>query len=289
MLLVFSEITNREIVILFFVLGCLLLILLIIASIFVIKYFANSNKRMLQMIIKGIKVDPKTAELIALAESFWRLEKNILESGELNLEKPKIVRNLDRIKRFFKSVNIDYFDYSNRPYNGLNVEVISITSKKGVKHPYISTTYKPEIRFNGAIVQKSQVDVCQPKVLERFSIIYESNGGNLVSSSAHDEDTEIGSPNSPIKDGYIFEGWFDAETRQPVVFPFVLVKNMKLEAKWIEIQPNASFPVDDNHKSIEKADVENKGAIEVTSDIVNGNLTSSIEKNKTGGNQNEAK
>jgi len=66
-----------------------------------------------------------------------------------------------------------------------------------------------------------------------YTYTFESNGGSLIESINQDE-----LPSSiPVKDGFIFGGWYLDETLYyPAAFNTVLTKDITLYAKWIEVK-----------------------------------------------------
>lgn len=227
-----------------FGLGAFLALIFIGIAFYIVIKQKQSNKKILNLIIKGIEINPQTADFINLIEQIWRLEKQIYEQSTSNRELYR--RNFDRIKRYFSSNGFEYLDYTNRNYKGLNVEIISVTDSKRVKTPLISNTFKPEIRYMGNIIQKSQVDVLNPIPLEKFTVVFDPNGTNLPDYFQYEEQSIIKEPKEPKKEGFTFNFWLDKENNQPVTFPLFLSRNYYLIAQWSEIIPISKFPVSED-------------------------------------------
>lgn len=69
-----------------------------------------------------------------------------------------------------------------------------------------------------------------------YNITFNSNGGSLVNSVEIEEGSKLSKPQDPIKDGYIFIGWFtDNEFNNTYDFSEDVISNLTLYAKWEEI------------------------------------------------------
>ena len=68
-----------------------------------------------------------------------------------------------------------------------------------------------------------------------YSVSYETGGGSTLAASQVDVGGSLTSPADPVKDGYVFEGWYaDAACTQRVTFPYAPEGNTVLYAKWEE-------------------------------------------------------
>ena len=73
------------------------------------------------------------------------------------------------------------------------------------------------------------------KVVNKYSITFNSNGGEAVSTITKDYNSLIEKPTDPKKDGYRFVGWCtDSKLENPVAWPITLTKDQTLYAKWNE-------------------------------------------------------
>ena len=67
----------------------------------------------------------------------------------------------------------------------------------------------------------------------RYTVTFESNGANAVSSQKVDKNTTAKEPEPPVKEGYNFAGWFtDKEFTEKFDFSTKITKNITLYAKW---------------------------------------------------------
>lgn len=64
-----------------------------------------------------------------------------------------------------------------------------------------------------------------------YDITFESNGGSLVAPFQIEKNGTVTEPKDPIKDGYIFAGWYYNDKLYDFSTP--VTKDMKLEAKWV--------------------------------------------------------
>ena len=68
---------------------------------------------------------------------------------------------------------------------------------------------------------------------EQFSIHFDSNGGTEISSIIVDEDGFAVKPQDPVRENYVFAGWY--LDGKPFDFSTPITADMKLEARWVEI------------------------------------------------------
>ncbi len=75
----------------------------------------------------------------------------------------------------------------------------------------------------------------KPIPKETYIVSFESNGGSSVEFQIVEEGQIAMKPNAPIKEGYIFEGWYtDENFINEYNFDNVVISNMILYAKWIQ-------------------------------------------------------
>ena len=69
----------------------------------------------------------------------------------------------------------------------------------------------------------------------RYTVSFETNGGNDIASKTGTKNSVINEPELPIKDGFDFEGWYtDKELKTKYDFTEKVTKNFTLYAKWTE-------------------------------------------------------
>ena len=77
-----------------------------------------------------------------------------------------------------------------------------------------------------------------------YTIKFNTNGGNTISAQKVDKGGVATEPEAPVKEGYIFEGWYkDAEFKNAYVFGSVVKSSITLYAKWTE-ENTGDEPVD---------------------------------------------
>ncbi|MDE7213346.1 MAG: InlB B-repeat-containing protein, partial [Anaeroplasmataceae bacterium] len=68
-----------------------------------------------------------------------------------------------------------------------------------------------------------------------FTIEYNSEGGSSVPTKSVNEGNKVSAPDTPVREGYIFDGWFEDEGLAiPHDFTQPVTQNYVLHAKWIE-------------------------------------------------------
>ena len=66
-----------------------------------------------------------------------------------------------------------------------------------------------------------------------YTIIFDSNGGSVVTSIVEEEGNLISAPTAPTRTGYTFNNWFsDTSLTTLYVFDIMPSQNMTLYAKW---------------------------------------------------------
>lgn len=67
-----------------------------------------------------------------------------------------------------------------------------------------------------------------------YTITYETNGGNKLSPERYSSGTTVQLTKVPVKEGYIFEGWYLDEALTEEVTELKMTKNIVLYAAWVE-------------------------------------------------------
>ncbi len=66
-----------------------------------------------------------------------------------------------------------------------------------------------------------------------YQIHFETNGGSLINSIFYFHYENVNAPTSPIKEGFIFDGWYyDEKFTEECTFPIKLTKDTTIFAKW---------------------------------------------------------
>ena len=72
----------------------------------------------------------------------------------------------------------------------------------------------------------------------KYTITFETNGGSLVTAIEAKAGEQIEEPIAPVKDGYIFGGWYESSdngttlAEKPFVFGYMPAQSLTLYAKW---------------------------------------------------------
>lgn len=123
----------------------------------------------------------------------------------------------------------------------------------------------------------------------QYTVTFETNGGNKINSVKVNKNSTLSKPTEPIKDGYIFGGWYsDKECKTSYDFGANVTKPITLYAKWVEKETEPTEPVTPKWENpfgdVKKsdwfynavADVASKGIVAGISDTAyepNGTLT----------------
>ena len=90
----------------------------------------------------------------------------------------------------------------------------------------------------------------------KYTVTLNTNGGNKLDSVKINENTAVGKIETPVKEGYIFDGWYlDEALTKEADSKTIVTGNMTLYAKWIEEEPEQ-----DDEQEDEKDDVQDEVA-----------------------------
>ena len=67
-----------------------------------------------------------------------------------------------------------------------------------------------------------------------YTITYETNGGSRISPESYAQGKTVKLTSVPVKEGYIFEGWYLDEALTEKVTEFKMTENVVVYAKWVE-------------------------------------------------------
>jgi uncharacterized repeat protein (TIGR02543 family) len=77
-----------------------------------------------------------------------------------------------------------------------------------------------------------------PSDPEQHTITFNSQGGSGVGPITADTGAEVAKPADPTRDGYTFQGWFDAASGgTAIVWPHTLTGDVTMHARWQETLP----------------------------------------------------
>ncbi|MEA4805016.1 InlB B-repeat-containing protein [Acetobacterium wieringae] len=174
---------------------------------------------------------PKLKELDLSGNKLTVVSKGITDAEELEILDlsnnllttiPDEIGQLDKLKKLSIASNTEVKHLPNSMEDMVNLESIDVTNT-GIKclplamEPIAITDKKP----NG--------------ITYGLTVAFETGGGTAVDSIRLDQDQKIGSvPPDPIKDGFVFDGWFtDASFSDKWDFATDVVSDhMSLYAKW---------------------------------------------------------
>ncbi len=73
----------------------------------------------------------------------------------------------------------------------------------------------------------------------KYTLTYETNGGNKIASEKYNSGVTVKLTKVPVKDGYVFEGWYLDEALTESVSEVKMTKNITVYASWVEDNGNA--------------------------------------------------
>ncbi len=75
--------------------------------------------------------------------------------------------------------------------------------------------------------------------ITKYVLTYETNGGNSITAESYDSGTNVKLTKVPVKDGFVFEGWYLDEELAEEVESVTMTKNITVYAAWVEDNGNA--------------------------------------------------
>lgn len=88
---------------------------------------------------------------------------------------------------------------------------------------------------DGTVITKAPVT---PSI---YTVAFDSNGGTEVATESVTAGSKVTEPTAPIKEGYIFAGWYtDADLTSVYDFEQTVTGNITLYAKWVESIPSVT-------------------------------------------------
>ncbi len=73
-----------------------------------------------------------------------------------------------------------------------------------------------------------------------YKVVFDSDGGSSVNTQEVSPGTSVKKPTDPVKDGYIFEGWYFGDSKFD--FSKKITQDMTLKAKWKEKKSDTKKP-----------------------------------------------
>jgi hypothetical protein len=220
-----------------------LLVVTIIILLFLIQQVIQikvSYKQIYSLILHGLRDDISEKDVIKIIDNIWRLENDLkVKFNEGKIPK-ELDRTIQRLKLLLQEKGYVYQDYTNRLSDGLNVEVISRTEETSLKESYILRTLSPEIKFNGAFVRKSKVDVRYPAPKKTFIVTFDTNGGpnEDIKPLQFEDGTIVQRFHGLTYEGKIFKGWRNKKTQTPLTYPFTINDHIECVAEWEDVKPH---------------------------------------------------
>ncbi len=130
----------------------------------------------------------------------------------------------------------DYNITFSNPNFSLSGNTVKVTVPKGVRQldGNMTVTWKGgPLAFSSVPISRSYYLVWDDINDNDYTITYQSNGGSQISSVTKKYNEKLSAPNSPVRAGYTFEGWYsDDKLTEKYSFITMPANNLILYAKW---------------------------------------------------------
>lgn len=113
-------------------------------------------------LISDQEVDIDHSLVLKVADEITRMQKNIYQMGPSVKGIKPLTKGLDRIRKNFMANGYEILDLLNKPYNSrMNIDVINYVDNPalGEEDKVIVKVIRPQVNFNGVLIQRAQVDV----------------------------------------------------------------------------------------------------------------------------------
>ena len=152
---------------------------------------------------------------------------------------------------------------------------------------YWDSNYTKEFIFEGNTMPTSDLTVTvYAKWVRLYTVTFNTDSNTVIAPVTGEEGTEISAPATPVKDGYVFDGWFaDADFSTPFEFS-VITGDATVYAKWhqagqsISVTLNFNSPVSGATATAEQL-ILNEGA-EIAASEVEEDFASAIQTQTDG-------
>lgn len=110
---------------------------------------------------------------------------------------------------------------------------------------YWDADYAKQFIFVGNTMVDGDITV-YAKWAELYTLTFDTDGGSAVPAVTGVADTKVSAPADPVKEGYVFDGWFaDEECTRPFEFS-ALTADVTAYAKWHAVSQNISITLNLN-------------------------------------------
>lgn len=116
------------------------------------------------IVVNGIQISGNNKTIIDLVNLYWNYNQIANQLEITDDDNRRLKRESDRMTRYIKTLDLEVNDYSNRVYNNMNVEILSVETDNSLAEITIIKTIEPEIRHNNIIIQKSKVILAGPNM-----------------------------------------------------------------------------------------------------------------------------
>jgi uncharacterized repeat protein (TIGR02543 family) len=132
------------------------------------------------------------------------------------------------------------------------IESVVYGYSKTAKPGYITTAQLESLSITGSVSYTAYYEV-----LDECTVTFDSDGGTAVASQTVYEGEKLTEPNEPIKEGYIFNGWYsDVETVNLWDFDTdTVTSSIKLYADWIVDNSGDGGSVTPDNPDVQKGNI----------------------------------
>ena len=124
--------------------------------------------------------------------------------------------------------------------------------------------------LNAELPRQGKTYVSPDEQALNYSVMFDSQGGTSVSSISVNGGSAISRPTAPIRDGYVFAGWFsDAACTQAYDFSSPIYSNITLYAKWVVNNDSLVYRLTATHGVAEELYTYDKFIVEFRDVLVN--------------------
>lgn len=111
-----------------------------------------------------VNKEPDHSLSLKVADEITRMQRNISRMDPETKGTKPLLKGLERLRKNFMAEGYEIIDLLNKPYDPrMNIEVINFVEDPSLNddEQFVCKVIRPQVNFNGILVQRAQVDVSQ--------------------------------------------------------------------------------------------------------------------------------
>jgi hypothetical protein len=127
----------------------------------------SREKKQISTQAQSVKMEADHSLVLKVADEIVRMQKNISKIDDNTKGLKPLIKGIERIQNNFSSNGYEIINLLNNEYDErMNIDVINFITDENLStgKKIISAVIKPQVNYNGVLIQRAQVDVSQNKL-----------------------------------------------------------------------------------------------------------------------------